>query len=178
MQSENHRTSRHDRRPPETALRTGTGATGTTLVVVLVWLTGLVGILHAEPAFGKIFGSGHSICGVWGCGPPLSSLLVWHAFVGMVAIPAAVVTAVKFPAEARRWGTSALAVTLATAAVFVFINTANWWQGASAFARGFVLQRSLFSLVAFTDAPIIPCGAAVGVYWWLGRRGVSHISRG
>ena len=70
------------------------------LLLMTTWGVVIAGILRAEPLLAALFGSGHSICGVWGCGPPLSSLLVWHGFIAALTIPAAVWTAVCSPVHA------------------------------------------------------------------------------
>jgi hypothetical protein len=137
---------------------------------LLIWMLLLGGLLRSEPLWQQVFGAEHSICGVWGCGPPISSLLVWQGSIAVLLIPAAVIMATQFPLLAWRWGKTVLTVTLAAAGLFLLINTVNWWQGTSALARGFVIRRILFATVSFTDTPVVPCGIAAAVFWWLGRK--------
>ncbi len=56
------------------------------------------------------------------------------------------------------------------AATFAVTNLAMWWNSANDVARGYIVHRALFSLVAFTDAPIVPATLTAAIYWWMGRR--------
>ena len=141
-----------------------------TALLLSLWAASVAVILHVEPLLAKISGDGHSICGAWGCGPPLSSLIVWHGFVASVAIPTAVLLAKRYPLLALKYGRLVASLIALFAATFVVANTGMWWRNASEFARGFLMQRVLFCTVAFTDAPVIPLVVAGVAYWACGRR--------
>lgn len=134
------------------------------------WVATLLGILNAEPVVAMAVGSDHAVCGAWGCGPPLSSLIVWHSFVAGVVIPAAVVLAFAKPrvAYATRWRVPA--VTILLTALFLLINTGLWYAAAQPNARPFILHRLLFATVAFPDAPVLPLMASAGAWWLCGHR--------
>ncbi len=141
-----------------------------TNLLVVVWLTSIVAVLRAEPVLAAAVGSGHSICGPWGCGPPLSSLLVWHSFVTILLVPPAIIAAKKRPDFAVHWAGLLMIVVGLAAATFAVTNLAMWWNSANDVARGYIVHRALFSLVAFTDAPIVPATLTAAIYWWMGRR--------
>lgn len=141
-----------------------------TYLLVVAWLTSIVAVLRADPVLAAVVGSGHSICGPWGCGPPLSSLLVWHGFVTVLLVPSAIIAAKKRPDFAVRWAGPLMMVIGLAAATFVATNLSIWWNSANDAARGYIFHRALFSLVAFTDAPIVPATLTTAIYWWLGRQ--------
>lgn len=142
----------------------------TKIVLILLWTAAIVGILHAEPLFASVFGDGHSVCGPWGCGPPLKSLLVWHGFVAVLTIPAAAWLGTSFATSSSRAAKFVLVLALAAAATFVVTNTGMWWSTASASLRGYVFQRAVFSTVAFTDAPVWPLLSAAFTFHVSSRR--------
>ncbi len=138
--------------------------------LVVAWLTSIVAVLRAEPVLAAVVGSGHSICGPWGCGPPLSSLLVWHGFVAILLVPSAIIAAKNWPDFAVHRAKPLLLIVGLATATFLATNLAVWWHSSNDLAHGYVVHRALFSLVAFTDAPIIPSTLAAGIYWWMSRR--------
>lgn len=168
MPLENQESPPQSSTTPSTPVATGANAWRWGLL--LLWTLLLAGVLHSEPLLQKVLGANHSICGVWGCGPPITSLLAWHGFVAAAIVPSAVIAAKRSPITARRWGRVVLAATLAGAAGFLLMNTVQWYQSTSEFARGFLLQRVLFATVSFTDAPVVPAILAATGYWWLGRK--------
>ena len=137
---------------------------------MIFWLIIVAAVLYSEPVVTWFVGDGYDICGPWGCSAPLSSLMVWHGFVAMVVVPFAVVMAGHRPVAAAKYGLTALVVTGVVAAVWSAPDAVIWWRQASEFSRSFVGHRLLFSLVAFTDVPVVPMLLAVIAYWWAGRR--------
>ncbi len=141
-----------------------------TYLLAVAWLTSIVAMLRAEPVVEAVVSAGHSICGPWGCGPPLSSLLVWHGFVTILLVPSAMVAARNWPDFAIRWARPLLMMVGLATISFAVTNLAIWWHSSNGPAHGYVIHRALFSLVAFTDAPIVPSTLAAGMYWWMSRR--------
>jgi hypothetical protein len=138
-------------------------------MLVTAWLTSILLVLRAEPVLAGVVGAGHSICGPWGCGPPVSSRLVWNGFITLLLVPPTIVAAKNRPDVAGDWAVTVVIVVGLTAAVFVSTNRAMWWNSANDTARGYVVQRALFSLVAFTDTPIVPLTLVAGTYWRMSR---------
>lgn len=145
-----------------------------TRIVRLVLLTGwgvlLIGLLNAEPVVARLIDSNHDICGLWGCGPPVSALIVWHSFIAAIGIPAVVGLAIAKPQWAQTSGRWMLGLTLLLIGLFVLINTGLWYESASSAARQFLVRRVLFATVAFVDAPVLPLIATAVVWWQMGRR--------
>jgi hypothetical protein len=98
-----------------------------TYLLVAAWLTVILLVLRAESAISDVVGAGHSICGPWGCGPPLSSLLVWHGFVTILLVPSAIIAARNWPDVAVDWAPALALVVGLTAAVFMSTSLVTWW---------------------------------------------------
>jgi hypothetical protein len=140
-----------------------------TYLMVAAWLTPILVVLRAEPVLAEIVGAGHSICGPCGCGPPLNSLLVWHEFMTLPLVPPGITAAKNRPDVAVDWAVTMVVIVGLTAAIFVSTNLVMWWNSANDTARGNVIQRAMFSLVAFPDETIVPLTLAAGMYWRMSR---------
>lgn len=131
------------------------------------WATAVLGILKSEPLLKRMIEERHSICGPWGCGPPLTTILVWNGFIASILIPTAILLGVK------RWGAGGKVLTLIALACvgWVTYDVASWNQGRAILDGSHLVQRALFSTVAFPDAPVVPSLISGLVYWW-----TSHVS--
>jgi hypothetical protein len=138
---------------------------------VCLWWTLLLQKLPTS-AFGE-----HTVCGAWGCGPPLPVLLACHVFWMVLLTPPAFVTALRLPAHRVRFFGTLLVVLGLSGLVAVGVwEAATWLREASEWQRRFFVQRYLFSIVTLTDFPILEI-LIVGAGLWLaeGRRSRSAI---
>ena len=138
------------------------------------WACGLYGILNAESVLAPVIGGEHSICGAWGCGPPVESLIVWHIAVCWVLIPAGRIAVRCCPVIRFNWVAMIAGLTLALLLIFVTVDTLNWWQTASSFGRQFVLRRVLFATVAYSDVPVASLAISVVAIWRMAGRRMTH----
>jgi hypothetical protein len=84
-------------------------------------------------AFGE-----HTVCGAWGCGPPLPVLLACHVFWMVLLTPPAFVTALRLPAHrVRFFGTLLVVLGLSGLAAVGVWEAATWLREASEWQRRF-----------------------------------------
>lgn len=118
-------------------------------------------------AFGE-----HTVCGPWGCGPPLPVLLACHVFWIVLLTPPAFVTALHLPPHRVRLLGTLLVVLGLSGLVSVGIwEAATWLREASEWQRPYFVQRYLFSIVTFVEFPILEILIVGGGLWLAeGRR--------
>ena len=124
---------------------------------VASWGIALFATLQLQFLPSSVLGS-CSVCGPWGCGPPLSVLLACHAFWMVLIAPPSLIAARRL----RPQTACALGLALASAAILGLIvvgvwEDATWWPQASEWGRRYVVHRYLFAVVTLTD-----CAAAGG----------------
>jgi hypothetical protein len=117
----------------------------------------------------------HSVCGLWGCGPPLQALLAMHGFwLVLLSLPVGLCCGLLAPR--RLLAVSLLAVVLGTAGIagVVAWEAEHWLPIASELQRDYFLQRCLFAVGTMTDVPLVQFVLAgfVGSVcaWWRGPR--------
>jgi hypothetical protein len=128
---------------------------------ICLWWSLLLQQLPAS-AFGE-----HSVCGPWGCGPPLPVLLACHAFWMVLLSPPAVVAAIRLPSpRVRLMGTLLVVLGLSGLVAVGGWEAATWLREANEWQRGYFAQRYLFSVVTFVDFPILEV-LLIGAGLWL-----------
>lgn len=128
---------------------------------ICLWWSLLLQQLPAS-AFGE-----HSVCGPWGCGPPLPVLLACHAFWMVLLSPPAVVAALRLPGtRVRLLGTLLVVLGVAGLVAVGGWEAATWLREANEWQRRYFLQRYLFSVVTFVDFPILQV-LLIGAGLWL-----------
>lgn len=138
------------------------------VVILAIWGGLLWGVLQ----FGE--GTDHdahahqgiSVCGAWGCGPPVRALASWHGFwLVFVSLPVGLLIR-SWPA--RRLKAVGLGLTgagvLGLIAVVAY-EAVTWLPGASDLSSYFV-QRCIFAVATLTDIPLIPTTIG-GVALWI-----------
>ncbi len=162
------------------------------IVGLVLWGTALGGILQVHHLSGTLpFGwSRHTICGPWGCGPPLAALVSYHGFWLILLLPIGWLTgkawlgdevgraSIDSPdknvgenCKARRLRLGGLVLVVSSLSLLVGIvavDAARWL--ATSPTHSYLIQRVLFRVVTLVDLPLIPL-AIVGALWlWQGRR--------
>jgi hypothetical protein len=124
-------------------------------LAILLWAAGLEGVLQLRQLPDTCFGE-HSVCGPWGCGPPLSALLACHGFWLVLMAPVAATAVLYLPVKwVWRLGiVLAGAGFLGLAAVAAW-EAATWLPQASDWQRHYIGQRYLFSVATLVDVPIV-----------------------
>lgn len=120
---------------------------------------------------------GHSVCGVWGCGPPLQTLVACHvSWVVVLAPPALYLLsrASQREAFARALSLTSIVV-LILAVTLVAIAAAHeyltWYATASDFQKIYFCRRVGFVLITTVEVPLLEvAGLATIVLTWLHLR--------
>jgi hypothetical protein len=125
-----------------------------------LYLGGMIGWLLALLAVLKLshvdLGWSHSICGPWGCGPPLMALLSCHGFWLVLLSPPAALAARRTSPDTLRW-----VVLTATLVGLAGVLGVVGWQAATYLPRfdqgeaTFFLQRCLFIIATTVEFPML-----------------------
>ena len=135
------------------------------LLCVPVWLLGMWGSLRIHEL--DLHLGGHSVCGPWGCGPPLEALLGYHSFwlvlIGPIAIA---IGAYLAPSSRRKLGLAVLGIGVVALAIVAGGDTFRYWQSSGSSA--YLLQRFFFTMVTKVDLPMLQVIAVGGLLTWFG----------
>ncbi len=138
-----------------------------TVVGMLVWAALLYGVVQigiASEHGGHAHG-GISVCGPWGCGPPVAALVGWHGFWLLLVAPPIGLLIRTWPSPRLR----TLGVAVTVVGVLTLIGIGLWETVALSGHRSYLVQRFLFSVVTLTDVPVMPVTLA-GIALCLGAR--------
>ena len=120
------------------------------MVRVLMFVASWFGLMWASLQVGK-FNLGHSICGAWGCGPPLEALLSIHLFWIALAVPPLVMLSRWVAAPWKFLGTAILFVVMAA---LIGIGIWDVSSHRATYQAGYYWQRYLFSVATLVDVPV------------------------
>lgn len=99
---------------------------------------------------------GHSVCGVWGCGPPLQALVACH--VSWLVVLSPIMAGIRGYASAqtaRRVAASGIIVALLGALGFVLYEYWTWYVPASEWLRSFFWRRVGFVILTTVEVPLL-----------------------
>lgn len=102
---------------------------------------------------------GHSICGVWGCGPPLQALVGCHLAWLVVLGPLVelVTRSSPRPSDLRLHLGKLLCLIGASLLLTVVVyQRVMWWPAVSEMQQNYFWQRCGFIVVTSVDVPILP----------------------
>ena len=132
-----------------------------------VWVAALFGALQIHRVSGW---SGHSICGPWGCGPPIEALLSYHGFWLVLLLPAGIVAGRTLPpTEAARWGAALAIAAIVGIVTLAAVDAARWLSLAHDDAHRYLVQRCFFRLATFVDFPLVQLAVAGACCSWRAR---------
>ena len=99
---------------------------------------------------------GHSICGPWGCGPPLPALVACHLSWLVVLLPLTAIIQTRVDERFLRL-LGALLMTFGLVGILGIIayELFTWWPSATEFHRRYLWQRLGFAIVTQIDLPVI-----------------------
>jgi len=148
-----------------------------TIALLLTWAAALLAVLWLPPqSHGHL--DTHSICGPWGCGPPISSLVAIHGFWLLLLAPPAAVAAVRLPTRpVRTIGGWLLAIAVLAIAAVAMWQAVEWLPRFSAQEPTYYWRRVAFVLATLVDWPLLQaafCGMMMlAVAWGRGFAGES-----
>ncbi len=98
----------------------------------------------------------HSVCGVWGCGPPLPALISFHAIWLVVLAPLGYFSyQVLSPKQLRQFGIVFMSGgTLGVLGLGAY-QFFTWLPSVSEFAKPYFLNRWAFVVITLTDVPVL-----------------------
>ena len=115
---------------------------------------------------------GHSICGPWGCGPPVEALLGFHAFSLTMLVPLVVGAGFYFsPTTSRKMGMGIAVLGVLLVGATAGRATYNHWVSSG--SAEYLIQKFFFSIATNVDVPMLQIVAAGCGLMWLGRRQVA-----
>ncbi len=126
---------------------------------------------------------GHSICGPWGCGPPLQALAACHAAWLALLLPPAVILARRqwpTPRAVARLGVLLVCAAIVALGVMLVRQRLEWWDAVQPGQRDFFWRRCGFVVATTIDIPVVQLLLA-GAYLLVGgnaaRQGRLHAPR-
>ncbi|QEL17757.1 hypothetical protein [Limnoglobus roseus] len=116
------------------------------------------------------FDAGESLCGIWGCFPPVTALAALHLLwaVGFAMTVWTVTT--EWPAALRPLGWLLVFTAVATAAAVPGRDVFRWFDHVPAEDHHYWPRRLGYTLATRTDVPLAQTLAAGVAYLMLGRR--------
>ena len=140
--------------------------TSRNLFWLIAWATALYGALSVSNLSGDW---DHSVCGPWGCGPPIQALvgchLAWIVLLSPLALSVGPMR--NIPAGNRlRIGKALICVSMLLLGGVVAYQTLAWWPNVSEWQQRFLWQRLGFVIVTTVDVPMLQIlVAGVTVVW-------------
>jgi hypothetical protein len=102
-------------------------------------------------------GMDESLCGVWGCLPPLEALIAYHGFCLMLAVPPVWLLFQNCSPDKLACAGKALIVLAFTAvAIITGYETITWLRLVPSGYRQFFLQRIMYVMAVHPEIPVIP----------------------
>ncbi len=138
--------------------------------VLVVWATALFAVLRIGTVTeqGAHAHNGISVCGPWGCGPPVRALLGWHGFwLVLVVLPVGLLIRSWPAGRLKLFGAGLTAVGILALIGIGIYEAATWTPPYSGGEQSYFIQRYLSSVATLTDIPVVPVTLA-GLAMWLG----------
>ncbi len=124
---------------------------------LIIWGLTLTGTLSIANLPGDW---GHSVCGAWGCGPPLQALVACHLSWLVVIIPIAMALRRFCSASLlRRMAAGALVLAVTGILGIILHEYLTWFAQASEWQRPFFWHRVGFVILTTVELPIIEIAA-------------------
>lgn len=122
------------------------------------WLAAIAGSLQMHKLSGWMT---HSICGPWGCAAAPESLIGYHLFIGLLAIPMAVLLSFVLPKPWRKLlGWLLLGTGLFGIATLAGYGAIDWLDLATPTQRQYTVQRAGFVMITTPDYPVMQTALA------------------
>lgn len=138
---------------------------GQIIFLPISWAALVLGSLQTKHL---VSASAQTVCGPWGCGPEISSLVAIHAvWLGVIGPPLIYLPLrLKWPrATIRRLSFGLFLAGLAGILAIVAWQWLVWLPQAGQWSRDFIWQRCGFAVVTAVDWPLIPLLFVSGLLW-------------
>jgi hypothetical protein len=142
------------------------------LAWVLAWAGAVFGLQFLATLPGDLGEAlfGHSLCGPWGCLPPLQALVAMHALWVLLLIPL-VLWAVRYWPPVWLWAFGAALTGLG----LLGLGVVTGWEVQQCWLkfpdlRPYVVQRVLYVLATMTHVPLVQVTLAGLTCWLAGKR--------
>lgn len=124
-----------------------------TIMLTAAWGGALFGVLQLYRLPND---PNHSVCGPWGCGPPVQALAACHGFwLVLFSLPTLLLCRRLDSATIRWTGLLLFACgILGLAGIAVWEGT-HWWPRAGELQRHYIVQRYLFAVATLVDVPVV-----------------------
>lgn len=132
---------------------------------VVVWGLVLAGTLSLASVPGD---GGHAVCGAWGCGPPIQTLVACHvSWLVVLGPPVLALRGRTSPRTLRRGASGALAVAILFVSAIAVQEFRTWGTRASPWQGPLYWQRVGFVLLTTVEVPVLEVvGLAIAVIFW------------
>lgn len=124
---------------------------------------------------------GHSVCGAWGCGPPLQALVACHLSWLVVLVPSALLLLNRAAQRAVLVvGITGLTLGLLTAGIITIHEHLTWAAQVSDWQREFYWHRVGFVILTTVEVPVLELtGLSTAVLLWtmFARKPANHWGR-
>ena len=99
---------------------------------------------------------GHSVCGAWGCGPPLQALVACHSAWLVLLLPMVIISQKWIPAKSTQIAAViVLSLTLVGLLGVAVHEYLTWYERASAWQRPFYWRRVGFVILTTVEVPLM-----------------------
>lgn len=110
----------------------------------------------------------HTLCGPWGCGPPLTALIACHAAWLVILAPIALLVPIRMMASHCRWiGWGLIAMGILSIVGIGAYETFTWLPAMPEAIKPYFARRWAFTLATWTDLPILQAILLGFVFVWL-----------
>lgn len=124
---------------------------------LVFWLTGWASALGMTLSLANWTGDwGHGVCGPWGCGPTIQSLLACHLSWFVILLPIAVLGRRWLPPrQTRTLAWYALTCSVISIASIAAYERFTWFAQASPMIRPYFWNRIEFAIITQVDLPML-----------------------
>ncbi|WP_166829571.1 hypothetical protein [Thalassoroseus pseudoceratinae] len=122
-------------------------------VVLLLWGAALIGVLQLKAL---PVSPSHSVCGPWGCGPEIPSLLAYHGFwLVVLSLPTILVCRHLSQMRLRRLGVGGVVLAILCIVAICIWQRMTWWPDVTDWQREYFVKRCMFVVITAVDWPVL-----------------------
>ena len=135
--------------------------------ILLIWGLTLWAVLQLNDFK---FAQAHSICGIWGCGPPVKTLVMCHLAWCVILFPLAWIIPPNYSRLVNIiTGRTLIAAGLLTVLIIGTYEACTWLQRVGDAYQKYYFHRWAFVVITLTDVPIVQTVILGGLFCWSGN---------